>query len=338
MLLATPAWTADPEYRALRDEVVRAGLLKKTPIRHLGLLIASFGLLALFLFCAASTRNLILLAALAVLAAFPRMWLGYIGHDIGHDEVFSSAWLSYTGGLMMWSLCSAISGSYWKEKHDKHHDFVNQVGADPDMDLPVFFSDQQRVHRTFLQKVVPAAVARYQHVYFFLLLPFAYESMAAGGFFHLFARPYRWTKLLELAMIVTNVALTVGVAYLLFGVALGAYFLAIHYLAIGTIMGLVFAPNHKGQPMFTPGEPITMRHQVIGTRNIRPSLLADFFYGGLNYQIEHHLFPYMSRFNLKKARPIIRRFCKNHGLPYHETTPLGSLKEMYLSLKEHAPA
>jgi hypothetical protein len=68
--LSASLWTADPEYQALRDEVVRAGLLKKTPLRHLGLFVVSILLIVLFFFFAASTTNLLLIAALAVLAAF----------------------------------------------------------------------------------------------------------------------------------------------------------------------------------------------------------------------------------------------------------------------------
>jgi len=88
--------------------------------------------------------------------------------------------------------------------------------------------------------------------------------------------------------------------------------------------------------MLGPDEPVTYKTQVSSSRNLRPHPVTDFLYGGLNYQIEHHLFTEMSRFHYPKAKPLIMEFCKEEGLPYHETSPLGSLREMYDSLRTHA--
>jgi fatty acid desaturase len=44
----------------------------------------------------------------------------------------------------------------------------------------------------------------------------------------------------------------------------------------------------------------------------------DWFSGGINYQIEHHLFPTMPRHNLAKARPHVQRYCREMGIEYQE--------------------
>jgi fatty acid desaturase len=49
--------------------------------------------------------------------------------------------------------------------------------------------------------------------------------------------------------------------------------------------------------------------------------------GGLNYQIEHHLFPTMPRPNLRRAQPLVQGFCSQHGLPYVEAGLFGSYAE-----------
>jgi fatty acid desaturase len=49
--------------------------------------------------------------------------------------------------------------------------------------------------------------------------------------------------------------------------------------------------------------------------------------GGLNYQIEHHLFPNMPRPNLRRAQPLVRAFCSQHNIPYTEATMFGSYAE-----------
>jgi fatty acid desaturase len=46
---------------------------------------------------------------------------------------------------------------------------------------------------------------------------------------------------------------------------------------------------------------------------------VDGVFGGLNYQIEHHLFPHMPRPNLRRAQPIVRDFCARHGISYMQT-------------------
>eukprot|EP01126_Amoeba_proteus_P036051 TRINITY_DN3658_c0_g1_i5.p1 TRINITY_DN3658_c0_g1~~TRINITY_DN3658_c0_g1_i5.p1 ORF type:complete len:170 (+),score=16.43 TRINITY_DN3658_c0_g1_i5:467-976(+) len=60
--------------------------------------------------------------------------------------------------------------------------------------------------------------------------------------------------------------------------------------------------------------------QVRTTRNINPSPWMNWFSGGLNLQIEHHLFPTMPRHSLLKVRPLVQQFCKEHNLPYVSLT------------------
>jgi fatty acid desaturase len=70
-----------------------------------------------------------------------------------------------------------------------------------------------------------------------------------------------------------------------------------------------------------------LRRQVLTSRNVRGSWLVDLVLGGLNYQIEHHLFPTMPRPNLRRAQPLVRAFCQHHGLPYTEASLFGSYAE-----------
>jgi fatty acid desaturase len=66
------------------------------------------------------------------------------------------------------------------------------------------------------------------------------------------------------------------------------------------------------------------RRQVLTSRNVAGSRLVDLVLGGLNYQIEHHLFPNMPRPNLRHAQPLVRAFCRQHGLAYAEASLFGS--------------
>jgi fatty acid desaturase len=102
-------------------------------------------------------------------------------------------------------------------------------------------------------------------------------------------------------------------------------FIAVHQGLFGLHLGSAFAPNHKGMPMPGPGERWDhLRKQVLTSRNVRGGLVTDWMLGGLNYQIEHHLFPSMPRPNLRKVRPLVREHCELVGLPYAETGLLDS--------------
>ena len=112
-------------------------------------------------------------------------------------------------------------------------------------------------------------------------------------------------------------------------------FIAIHRGLFGTYMVSVFAPNHKAMPVLDRDSPLDfLSRQVLTSRNIAAHPITAFWYGGLNYQIEHHLFPRLPRNKLRAAQPIIRGFCRDQGIAYHETGVLRSYKEILQHLHE----
>lgn len=102
----------------------------------------------------------------------------------------------------------------------------------------------------------------------------------------------------------------------------------VHQLTFGLYNSSVFASNHKGMPLTADGRRMDFfREQVLTSRNVTGRRLTDFWYGGLNYQIEHHLFPTMPRCNLSKAQPIVEAFCAEQGVSYHSTGLFASYRE-----------
>ena len=103
-------------------------------------------------------------------------------------------------------------------------------------------------------------------------------------------------------------------------------------------MGSIFAPNHKGMPILTGDDrPDFLRRQVLTSRNVRGGWFTDVALGGLNYQIEHHLFPSMPSPHLRKAQVIVRRYCAELGVDYLETSLITSYRQALASL-HHAGA
>jgi fatty acid desaturase len=97
----------------------------------------------------------------------------------------------------------------------------------------------------------------------------------------------------------------------------------------GLYLGCSFAPNHKGKPTLTEADGLDfLRRQVLTSRNVRGSRFVHFLLGGLNYQIEHHLFPNMPRPNLRYAQPLSVSSAASTTFPYAEATLVGSYAEV----------
>jgi fatty acid desaturase len=123
----------------------------------------------------------------------------------------------------------------------------------------------------------------------------------------------------EAPLVIGRLAVYVGVLALLLPPGKAAAFLGVQLALFGVLLGGSFAPNHKGMPIVPPDATLDfLRRQVLTSRNVRGGRTIDAVMGGLNYQIEHHLFPSMPRPNLKKAQPIVHTYCEVSGVPYTE--------------------
>jgi len=88
----------------------------------------------------------------------------------------------------------------------------------------------------------------------------------------------------------------------------------------------VFIPNHIGMRRLTQADkPSYLEQQVTTSRNISNPPVLDFYYGGLNSQIEHHLFPRVSHDRYRAMRPVVRAFCQARGIAYQEASLYGAL-------------
>jgi fatty acid desaturase len=127
----------------------------------------------------------------------------------------------------------------------------------------------------------------------------------------------------------TGVALYLGLIFFFLPPWQGALFIVVHRALAGLHMGSVFAPNHKGMPVLEEGCKLDyLRLQALTARDVRPNPVVDYMYGGLNYQIEHHLFPNMPQNRLRKSKEVVKEFCEARGIPYHETGVWRSIKEI----------
>jgi fatty acid desaturase len=116
-------------------------------------------------------------------------------------------------------------------------------------------------------------------------------------------------------------------------------FIAVQQAIFSLYLGCSFAPNHKGMPIIESGAKMSFaRRQVITARNITGGRFLNLMLGGLNYQIEHHLFPTMPRPNLARAQGIIKAFCIESGFGYSQDSLIGSYRQTVRHLRTVAAA
>ena len=252
--------------------------------------------------------------------AFMCTHTAFISHDAAHRQVFASAkknaWLARIAG----NLFVGLSYGWWMNKHGKHHLNPNKIGVDGDIDPGVIvFDPENAAKRTGFAKwfAAPPRV---------LLLPAA--DLGRTGSAHCLREARAWTasRLCRSARPRSPCCLSAWCccrpspsAFLGWGIGLA--FIAVQIMALGLYMGGSFAPNHKGMPLVPKDVKIDfMRRQTLMSRNISGGWWVDAGMGGLNYQIEHHLFPTMSSRNLKAVQPMVREYCAERNITYTETT------------------
>jgi fatty acid desaturase len=259
--------------------------------------------------------------AVAVFLAVMFTQVGFLGHDAGHRQIYAARRPSYVLGLLLGNLGIGLSFGWWVAKHNRHHAHPNTEGADPDVMLRALaMTPGQAAASRGLSRIV----YRCQAFLFFPMLLGEAISVHAASIRALSSRPgrHRWP---EAALLALHFAAYLTVIFLVVGPVKAVVFIMVQQGLFGVYLGASFAPNHKGMPILRGHDDHDfLRRQVLTSRNIRGSWLTDLALGGLNYQIEHHLFPSMPRPNLRRSQPLISEFCRQHGLPYAEASLLGS--------------
>jgi len=312
------------EYTQLSRQIKQAGLLER---RHgwyaarisLNLALLAVGLAA-FVVLGESWWQLLTAAYLAVVAT----QLTFVGHDAGHRQIFRSRRANDLVGLLHGNLLVGISFGWWVPKHNAHHTNPNDEDLDPDIGIAVLaFTAAQARGKHGLARMI----SRSQAWLFFplLLLEAAHLHLASVK---AIVRGSGRANTVEGLLLLVHLAVYVSVLVVVLTPVQALAFVVVQQGLFGLYLGCAFAPNHKGMPTLTQGDQLDfLRRQVLTSRNVAGSRLVDWLLGGLNYQIEHHLFPTMPRPNLRRAQPLVRAFCAQHGLPYTEASLVGSYSE-----------
>jgi fatty acid desaturase len=129
----------------------------------------------------------------------------------------------------------------------------------------------------------------------------------------------------EATLLAVHFAAYLGAVFFVLPPVKAVVFILVQQGLLGFYLGCSFAPNHKGMPILAASDKTDfLRRQVLTSRNVHGGWLTDFALGGLNYQIEHHLFPSMPRPNLRRAQALVAAFCADRDVSYAQTSLLRS--------------
>lgn len=211
-----------------------------------------------------------------------------------------------------------MSYSWWDSKHSRHHANPNRVGKDPDIEIDtISFLEKDAAKSRGIQRFI----TQRQGWLFFPLLTLEGLNLHFQSLKYLLNSGPVKKRWVELGMISARFALLFTPIFLFLPLGKAFAFTGVMLAIFGVYMGASFAPNHKGMPVIAPDAKLDFfSKQVRTSRNIRGGWWATSLMGGLNYQIEHHLFPSMARPHLAQTRKIVREFCANHNVPYTETS------------------
>lgn len=334
--LVQPHPEDEASFRRLKRLIKKAGLLDKKPRYYIGKLIQGGLLLALSVWVLARFDSLWVQVPNAVLLAFAFTQLGMIGHDAGHRQVFASGRHNKALGQVLLNLVLGFSHRWWVDKHNRHHNHPNHLDHDPDIQFPiVVFAPQQAADKP----PVSRWFIRRQAYWFIPLLFLLSFSLWRDTFLFLWQhrRDATWHRewALEVVLIALHAVLYVGLLWWCLGPRDGLIFGLVHLGFLGLFLGSIFAANHKGMPLLDHGVELDfIRRQVLTSRNIRRHPVGDYWHGPLGNQIEHHLFPAMPRCNLRRAETIVKSYCADNDIPYHEAGTFASYGEILRHLHQ----
>lgn len=303
------------DYAALSGTVQELGLMRR---RHgyywtkFAVLLAAFAaVVTAVVLLGDSWWQLVLAVVLAVLLT----QTAFLGHDAAHRQIFASGRWNAWASLVVANCMVGLSYGWWQHKHTRHHANPNKAGSDPDIELQVLaFTVEQNDRRT---SPLGKWFGRRQGWFFFPLLLLEGLNLHVQSLKRAFAAEHFERRGVEIGTLLGRLGAETALVAVVMSPVKALLFLVVRMAVFGLYMGASFAPNHKGMPVVPADVKIDfLRRQVLMSRNISGGWFVTWLMGGLNYQVEHHLFPSMPRPNLRRVQPTVLAFCAEREVRY----------------------
>ena len=311
-------------YNELLGQIRSEGLLGRRRGYYIvvfTVLIAAFGgAVAGFVLLGDSWYQLLIAGALGIIFT----QFAFLSHEASHRQIFVSGPRNDRAGRFIGTWLVGMSYQWWMTKHTRHHANPNTIGKDPDIASDTLSSTEEDAAR---QTGFMAVLTRRQGYLFFPLLLLEGVNLHITSIRSLVEPRPIPGRARELTAIAVRLILFVTAIFAFLPLGMAFAFLGVQLAVFGVYMGASFAPNHKGMPQLEAGSRVDfLNRQVLTSRNIRGGWWMDLLMGGLNRQIEHHLFPSMARPHLARARMLTIEHCAAHDILYTETTLVRSYR------------
>ena len=240
----------------------------------------------------------------------------FIGHDAGHGSLSGRAGVDRALGQLSMTLVTGLAFDEWIARHRTHHQFCQDEERDPDMAVSFVVSLTESSRRR--KGALGRFLTRHQAVHIWLLSFFFGHSqrhLSQAAVLKEFT-----SRKLDAAVLLLHFALWFALPCLIldlsFEKALMAYLIPL--MLLGPHLAAIFWVNHIGMPLVEKVERFSFfEHQHVTSRTITNPPAWDWLFGGLNFQIEHHLFPQVPSIRLAAVQAIVREHFALHRIPYH---------------------
>ncbi|XP_019159224.1 PREDICTED: delta(8)-fatty-acid desaturase-like [Ipomoea nil] len=314
------------DYRRLCSELSKAGVFEK---KGHGVIYSFTFITSLLLACFYGVlcfESFLVHIVSGGLLGLAWMQISYLGHDAGHYNIMATRGCNKFAQILTGNCLTGISIAWWKWTHNAHHVACNSLDHDPDLQhLPVFAVSSrlfQSLNSYFYgRKLTFDPLARffvsYQHFTFYPVMCVARVNLYLQTLLLLFSKrkiPDRALNILGILVFWTWFPLLVSC---LPNWTERVVFVMTSF-CVCSIQHVQFCLNHFAANVYVgrPEGNDWFEKQTSGTIDISCTQWMDWFFGGLQFQLEHHLFPRLPRCQLRKISPVVQSLCKKHNLPY----------------------
>lgn len=309
-----------------------------------------FTLLGLVFYLLTSTTSPVFLLVGAVAMGFYFQQVAFVGHDAGHHLITHNQDTDEMIGFLVGNLLTGISIGWWKRSHNAHHVVTNSVNCDPDIQhLPVFAITDKFFkpvlstyhNKTFSFDRISKFFVSNQHLLYYVIMGIARFNLYAQSFIHVFTQCKGRKQKLELV--------TLGIFWCWFSLLCSLipslwgrvlFILLSHFVAgllhVQITLSHFSMATYHGLPSNSYKKDSFFISQMETTMNVDCHPYMDFFHGGLQFQIEHHLFPRASRAYLRTLSKKVQKLCMEHGVRYCSHSFYDANREVISSLRETA--
>jgi fatty acid desaturase/predicted heme/steroid binding protein len=346
-------WAFEKGYRDLRSKLIMLGMFKSSKLFYAYKCSSNMLMWATSVAMVYFSDSIIMHTASALLMGLFWQQCGWLAHDFLHHQVFTKRKYGDLAGIFWGNLMQGYSMQWWKNKHNGHHAVPNLHNSsaeaqdgDPDIDTMPLLAWSLKQAQSFRElspdgtdSAFVKVMIKYQAFTYFPILLLARISWLNESFKTAFglgaasenaALELKRKGLQYPLLEKTGVALhhtwmlVLSSGFGRFSIAYSLMYFFTATCSCGLFLALVFGLGHNGMAVYDADKrPDFWKLQVTTTRNITgghgfPQAFVDWLCGGLQYQVDHHLFPMMPRHNLAKAHALVKSFCKEWGVQYHE--------------------